>query len=383
MRIRFVLILSTFIIYTFYKSVQLWPAQGLIAIFLAVFVFAIMLGGMIIYRTHISVFDKNWFQIVTWLGSLLMGFWATFIIISFPVDIIRLVTFIWNYASGASEGQIEQQSVLFYDANIFIFALSGVLSSFGFLMVLRGPKVKQTTVKIQNLSLSLKGLRIAQISDLHVGPTIRKRYVQKVVHKTNQIQPDIVVLTGDIVDAHSTSVTAYLNLLKDLKSRYGIFYVTGNHEYYWDAETLIKKMEDLGITSLLNENALIQIGDSQLMMAGVTDPTGGHMLLGHAPDINKALASQKEAQFKILLAHRPDACFEAEKRGVNLQISGHTHSGQFFPFSLFIGLVHKYSRGLYRHKRMWLYVNPGTGYWGPANRLGIRSEISLIVLEPS
>jgi predicted MPP superfamily phosphohydrolase len=139
-------------------------------------------------------------------------------------------------------------------------------------------------------------------------------------------------------------------------------------------------MRGLGFVTLLNENKILKVGETSLMVAGVTDPVGVHMLRGHASDTTKALTSSEESQFKILLAHRPDACHGAESLGVDLQFSGHTHAGQFFPFSLFIGLAHKYYNGLYRHGNMWLYVNPGTGYWGPANRLGVVSEISCLTL---
>jgi len=156
--------------------------------------------------------------------------------------------------------------------------------------------------------------------------------------------------------------------------------VTGNHEYYWDPEGLIAKMRELGFTPLLNENAALKIGESRLLVAGVTDPMGAAMTPAQKPDVSRAAHSDEKADLRILLAHRPDASTEAEPLGFDLQFSGHTHAGQFFPFSLLIGLEHRYSRGLYRHGRMQVYVNPGTGFWGPPNRLGVPAEITLATL---
>jgi predicted MPP superfamily phosphohydrolase len=157
--------------------------------------------------------------------------------------------------------------------------------------------------------------------------------------------------------------------------------VTGNHEYYWDAPGLVQKVRELGFTALINENRIVQVGSAKILIAGITDPMG-QMLSGHAPDINKATRSSESTEFKIFLSHRPDAYLQSEPRGFDLQFSGHTHSGQYFPFNLLIGFFHKYSRGLYRHGHLWVYVNPGTGYWGPANRFGVPAEITLLTLAP-
>jgi predicted MPP superfamily phosphohydrolase len=261
-----------------------------------------------------------------------------------------------------------------------LFGVSGALAGLGLLEVVRGPKIKKTLLAVENLPPSLQGLKIAQISDLHVGLTIRKGYVEEVVRLMNETNPDFIFLTGDITDAPINSIAEHLKPLSNLKSKYGTFYITGNHEYYWDIESIIEAMKALGFTLLLNENRTLKIGDSKILIAGITDPAGEHGLPGHAPSMSRSIAALDETAFKILLAHRPDACVEAEALGFDLQFSGHTHAGQFFPFSLLIGLAHKYTKGLYRHGRMWVYVNPGTGYWGPADRLGIRAEISLVTL---
>jgi predicted MPP superfamily phosphohydrolase len=378
--LKFIIIVSIFVIYTSYKAIQLLPSQRIAALIITALVFLLMLGGMFLYRANISLFDAIWFRIFSWAGILVMGLWATFIIISIPLDIFRLTVFTIGKIIGSSEVDVARRDFLFRGAYAFTLALSGGLAGLGFLEVLRGPKVKEVSVPVKNLPPSLFNLKITQISDLHVGPTLRKGYVEEVVRLANATNPDLIFLTGDIADAYATSIAEHLGPLENLKSKFGSFYVTGNHEYYWGAEALIEKVKQLGFTPLLNDNAILQIGKNKILVAGVTDPAGEQMLQGHKPDVAKALSTKSECDFKILLAHRPDACIEAEALGANLQFSGHTHAGQFFPFSLFIRLAHKYNRGLYQHGQLWLYVNPGTGYWGPANRLGVMSEISVITL---
>jgi predicted MPP superfamily phosphohydrolase len=377
---RFLLIVSTFALYTSYMATQLWPPHPFVATALTVVLFVMMLGGTFIYRANPQVFDHAWFKILIWSGSLAMGIWATFILIVLPLDILHLL--------GVGALKVSHASTKFDDGSFFlpqdfyfsILALATILAGFGLIEVLRGPRVKNVAVKIANLHPALQGLKIAQLSDLHVGPTIRKNYVAEMVRRTNAVAPDLIVLTGDIADAHVASIVEHLEPLRELRARYGVFYVTGNHEYYWNAPDLIAKVQELGLQPLLNENKIIRIGDARVLVGGITDPMGHYLKPPQTPDLKKAAQSGETAQLKIVLAHRPDVSDEAEALGFDLQFSGHTHAGQFFPFSLLIGLAHKYNRGLYRHGRMWVYVNPGTGYWGPADRLGVASEITLVTI---
>jgi predicted MPP superfamily phosphohydrolase len=377
--IRLLQIVSIFLIYTSFKMVQLWPAQPLIAVLLTILFFVVMMSHLLIYRPNPGVYNKPWFRVVSWTGSLGMAVWATFVIISLPIDLVHLLSLLMShFVSVPSDADARQ--ALWHLVSIGVFGFSFLLVGIGFFQVLLGPTVKRTNVKIDGLAEPLRGLKIAQISDLHVGTTIRKGYVGQVVERTNALKPDLIFFTGDIADAHASSVGVHLLELKKLNPRLGSFYVTGNHEYYWNPVALIELMKAAGLIPLFNDNVILSVGTAQLLVGGVTDPAGEHSLPGHTPDAAKAIATNVVPDLKILLAHRPDACNEAEPLGFDLQFSGHTHAGQFFPFSLFIGLVHKYSRGLYRHGRMWVYVNPGTGYWGPADRLGVAPEISLVTL---
>ncbi len=381
--IRLLYIVGVFIIYTSYKAIQLLPNTPFLAITLTILLFALILGGTFGYRAKPEIFNHSWYRALAWSGSIAMAVWATFMIISIPVDFVHIFVSLFQNFSGSYAIHPEKLSSLVQAIYLSIFGVSVGFVIIGFFMVVIGPRIKEVEVGAQDLSPSLEGFKIAQISDLHIGTTIRTGYAEQVVERTNAATPDIIVLTGDIADAHAESIREHLKPLAKLKARYGVFYVTGNHEYYWEPVALIAQMRELGFQVLINENAVIKVGESNLMVAGVTDHAGEYMLVGHKPNMPKALTSSERIAFKILLAHQPGVYKEAEPLGVDLQFSGHTHAGQFFPFSIFIGLAHKYNRGLYRHGRIWIHVNPGTGYWGPADRLGVGAEISLIKLRRS
>jgi Predicted phosphohydrolases len=221
-------------------------------------------------------------------------------------------------------------------------------------------------------------MKIVQISDLHVGPMIRHDYVEKVVRKVNELKPDIIVLTGDVADGNASVLANQLRALQDLRAPFGKFYVTGNHEYYWGAEDWVKCMANLGFMPLINENHVINFANVKVLIAGVTDISGEQFLSSHKTDIERAVLSSESTDYKILLSHSPRTLCQASQNGIELQLSGHTHAGQFFPFSLLVPLAHKYHSGLNCENEIWLYINSGTGSWGPINRFGVHSEITVI-----
>jgi predicted MPP superfamily phosphohydrolase len=296
-----------------------------------------------------------------------MSFMGTFILISIPVLIVNLFV-----------GEFLSRNIV-----IGMVTASAAIVSVGLLEILRGPRLKEIELPVKGLPPTLNGLRIVQVSDLHVGPTIRRAFVREVVERCNDLSADLVLVTGDIADARASSIVEDLAPLAELKAKHGVFYVTGNHEYYWDVDGLVKLATSLGLQALMNENRVVKVGDAKILVAGITDPMGFMAGGRHRPDLARALTQAESTDFKILLSHRPDPFAEAEKAGVDLQFSGHTHGGQFFPFSLLIPLAHKHYRGLSRHGSLWIYVNPGTGYWGPPNRFGVPPEITLLSLVQS
>jgi len=237
----------------------------------------------------------------------------------------------------------------------------------------RRPRVVHVTVPIQDLPGDLQGFRIAQLSDLHVGPTIRRRFVEAVVQRTNRLAPDLVAVTGDVADGLVPELREHVEPLGGLVAPHGTFFVTGNHEYFWDVRGWTRELARLGVDVLLNEHRLLVRGNGRLLLAGVTD-------LSAASDPAGALVGAPQSDVRVLLAHQPKSAYAARDAGFDLQLSGHTHGGQYFPFNLLVRLFQPFVAGLHRLERMWLYVSRGTGYWGPPLRLGAPSEITLIEL---
>ncbi len=244
----------------------------------------------------------------------------------------------------------------------------------------RRPVVVQVEVPIAGLPDDLLGFRIVQLSDLHVGPTIKRAFVAAVVDTANRLDPDIVALTGDVADGFAPRLRDEVAPLARLEARYGKFFVTGNHEYYWDAPGWVREIERLGFDVLLNAHRLIHHGRGRLLLAGVTDHSASHGVPGHASDPAAAVAGAPPSDVKVLLAHHPKSAFAARTAGFDLQLSGHTHGGQYFPFNLLVRLFQPFVAGLHRLEEMWLYVSRGTGYWGPPLRLAAPAEITLIQL---
>jgi predicted MPP superfamily phosphohydrolase len=201
------------------------------------------------------------------------------------------------------------------------------------------------------------------------------------VLEVNLLKADLVVITGDLVDIKLDKANKCLELLKNLESKYGTYFVVGNHEYFHNIEAIIKKVKSLGIRVLENENVYIGEKAKGFNLAGVYD-IFGYRTNTYVPDLQKALLGKADAP-TVLLAHQP-RYIEEVKGEVDLMISGHTHGGQIYPFRFLVKLVQPYIAGLYRHnEQLQIYVNRGTGFWGPPMRLGASSEITKIILVPN
>jgi predicted MPP superfamily phosphohydrolase len=251
----------------------------------------------------------------------------------------------------------------------------------GALAAVRGPHVRHVDIPVEGLHADLEGLRIVQISDLHVGPTIGARYVRRVVRMANALAPDIVALTGDLIDGSVARLAPQVASLAALMPAGRVFLVLGNHEYYAGAAPWIVHFEALGLRVLLNESATIAIGASRVVIGGVLDPAAQLSDPAQLPRPDLALGQDAGPAFRLLLAHNPKLAPLAEKAGFDLQLSGHTHAGQFFPWTLAVHLVHApHVAGLSRRGRMWVYVSAGTGTWGPPVRFGTEPELTLLRL---
>ncbi len=274
----------------------------------------------------------------------------------------------------------ERRRILTNTMNMGVLGLSASLTAYGFYQARRIPRIKRVSVPIKDIHPDLEGFRIVQITDLHVGPTIKRDYVQSVVDRINSLSPDILAVTGDLADGSVADLKDDVAPLGDIETQYGSYFVTGNHEYYSGAEQWIEELKRLGYKVLMNEHEILNHNNARLLLAGVTDYRAKDFMASHQSDPEKALEGAAENHVKVLLAHQPRSVFAASKAGFDLQISGHTHGGQFFPWNLAVSYEQPYLRGLNRHESTWVYVSRGTGYWGPPLRLGFPSEITLITL---
>ncbi|PRQ01066.1 putative metallophosphoesterase [Enhygromyxa salina] len=335
-------------------------------------------------------------DLLQWVGFVFMGLSSLLITFTMIADTPRLVAQgglalrkRWHERRGSGPEEPTATSDLvspgrrkfFADvANYGIVGGATGLSAVGFVEARRVPRVVEVDVPITDLHPDLDGLRIVQLTDVHVGPTIRGTWLRKVVDAVNELDPDLVALTGDFVDGFVADLSPELAALADLRARHGSFFVTGNHEYYWDGPAWCAAINALGPTVLVNEHRVIERGDARLLLAGVTDLGAARHEPSHLSDPAQAKAGAPEHDLSLLLAHQPRSIYAAAKAGFDIQLSGHTHSGQYFPMSLLIHLMQPYVHGLARHEDTMIYVSAGTGYWGPPNRAGSPAEITLLTL---
>ncbi|MFS4460333.1 metallophosphoesterase [Bdellovibrio sp. HCB2-146] len=263
---------------------------------------------------------------------------------------------------------------------------TGLLLILPFIMILIGtvtvrigPRVKTMKLRFADLPAAWEGLRILHITDLHIGASLPQQFVEKLVLAAEKVKADLVVYTGDILDGSAVRHLTEIEMLKKIQAPLGSFYVTGNHEYYWQIGQALAAFRSLGFHVLLNDVINVQKDGHLLQVGGVPDPAAA-MAAMEGPNFKKLQQQFKEKSFRILLSHQPSLAPQAAEAGFHLQLSGHTHGGQFFPWNFLIGFFQKYAKGLYHIKNLQLYVNQGTGYWGPSLRMGTYCELTEIIL---
>jgi predicted MPP superfamily phosphohydrolase len=255
-------------------------------------------------------------------------------------------------------------------------AAAGLIGASGIVNVARGFEVRRIRVPLAKLPRAFSGYSIVQLTDVHVGPTIGRAFIERVVAETNALAPDLVVITGDLVDGTVERLRDLVEPLRGLRAPDGVYFVTGNHEYYSGADAWIAHLRAMGIRVLRNERVAVGAFD----LAGVDDASAHRMLPGHGQDVAKALSGRDPARAVVLLAHQPKALEDASRLGVDLQLSGHTHGGQLVPFNWIARIDQPFIAGLHRVAETWIYVSSGTGYWGPPVRVGSQAELTRIEL---
>ncbi len=237
-------------------------------------------------------------------------------------------------------------------------------------------EIEKVEVKIKNLK---QPYTIVQLSDIHIGGVIDKEFVSNLVKKVNKLNADIVVITGDLVDTNLKYAKKTLDELKKIDSKYGNYFIVGNHEYFHGVIPIIDYVNSLGFKTLENENVYIGEKEKGFFLAGVYD-IFGYRVDNYKPDLNKTLLGTNGSP-TLLLAHQPK--YIEEVKDVDLVLSGHTHGGQIFPFNFLVKLQQPYVKGLHQHnEKTQIYVNKGTGFWGPPMRLCANAEVTFINIIP-
>jgi uncharacterized protein len=306
------------------------------------------------------------------LSFLCMGWLSFVLVLTVARDVLLLTTAVLPPLA-AVRALLDKAGV----AWVPIGALVAV--GLGALVTLRGLSVRRIDIPVEGLPADLDGLRIVQISDLHVGLTMRRAYVQRVVDMTRELAPDIVALTGDIVDGSVSRLARQVAPLEALTSGDRAFFVLGNHDYYSGAAPWTAHFEHMGFRVLRNTHVSLERGGARLVIGGVIDFAARMSDPEARPRPDLAADGDAAPAFRLLLAHNPKIAPLAEKAGFDLQLSGHTHAGQFFPWTFVIHWVHgPHAAGLSRRGRLWVYTSAGTGTWGPPVRLGTRPELTLL-----
>jgi predicted MPP superfamily phosphohydrolase len=309
---------------------------------------------------------------VSWVGFIAMGFFASLFVVVLARDVLLLILHFAVPAARAASLVVPTAR-----AALVLTVLSCALG----LALARRPRLVEIDIPIERLPQALQGFSIAQISDLHVGPTIKSGFVERIVARVNGLNPDLIAITGDLVDGSVVDLASHTAPLAGLASRHGTFFVTGNHEYYSGERSWTAEFRRLGLTVLKNEHVIVRHDGASLLLAGVTDYSAHHFDPAQRSDPAAALSgAPADAGPKILLAHQPSTAPAAAAAGFDVQLSGHTHGGQFWPWNLFVRYFQPFTGGLNRLKHLWVYISRGTGYWGPPNRFGVRGEITRIRL---
>lgn len=360
--------------------------------FIALFVFLIF--HLLIYflfvrriiKPKIPLLVLKYFLIFNYLGVVcyFLGryYWdmpqSLYFLVSLSIGvgfILLVVTLLYQPLSLIPYFSKKRRAFLRNGVNLFSGIFAGGYLGFGLVEGRMQPKVEKVTIPLEGLQIPFSA---AQVSDLHIGGLIEENVVRRIVEQVNSLGADVIFLTGDIIDTEVSNVPKAMEELSKLKAPLGVFFVTGNHEFFHNIGELLTALKGYGIRVLENENVVLaKEGEKLVNLAGVYD-LFGYKAGALEPDLQRALEGREESLPTILLAHQPKFALEVdEAKGVDLILSGHTHGGQIFPFRFLVTLDQPYLAGLYQHNlKTKIYVNRGTGFWGPPMRILARAEIT-------
>ncbi len=340
---------------------------------LGIFVLALSCVLMPLGMMTRAIRGSAWADRVAWVSLTTMGLFSSFLVFTLLRDVVLLIAMI--VARPNALAAIREISAI---AVIGVATLATVL---GLINARRRARIVEVEIPLADLPADLQGFSIAQISDVHVGPTIKRNYVDAIVEAVNRLDADVIAVTGDMVDGSVPQLAAHVEPLGRLRARHGTYFVTGNHEYYSGEPAWRSEFRRLGMHVLMNEHVVLTHRQAQVIVAGVTDFSAHHFDPRQRSDPSAALqGAPASAAVRILLAHQPRSAIAAAAAGFDLQLSGHTHGGQFWPWIHFVRFQQPFTAGLHRLQNLWVYTSRGTGFWGPPKRFGAPSEITRIRL---
>lgn len=307
---------------------------------------------------------------LAWPVALMTGVFSFLLQLTLLRDIVLTV---WRLAAMPSEAA-------FVVSAWIVLAGTVLLSGYALWQARRVPRIVEVSVPLAGLPAALDGFSIVQLSDLHVGPTIKRRHLQRIVDRVNSLAPDLIAITGDLTDGRVEELEGDIAPLGELHARHGTVCVTGNHEYYSEAEAWVDAFRRQGLRVLINESERVEHDGATLAVAGITDASAGHYVTTHRSDSAAAALGIPQGMTRVLLAHQPNSAPQAAEAGFDLQLSGHTHGGQMFPWNFLARRANRFLAGLGKEGQMWVYTSRGTGYWGPPMRFGAPAEITRVRL---
>lgn len=351
-----------------------WRALGLGAI--ALFGASLLLAP-ICERT----LSRRIARIVAWPAALWMGFAFLVVIALLATDATLWIATKGGVAwAGGTSTETDPMAGVAQTRAWIAAGLAAVGSTLGLISGLGPPRHVRVEIGLERWPRDLDGFRIAQISDIHIGSLLGRRFARHLTERVNALDADLVAVTGDLVDGRVEALFAEVAPFAELRGRQGVYFVTGNHDHYSDARAWTSHAAELGFRVLRNERVEIGAGPTPFDLVGVDDHRGDVLGREGGEDLEAALAGRDESRPAVLLAHDPSTFKQALQRGIDLQISGHTHGGQIWPFAALVRLVIPWVAGHYRVGRSQLYVSRGSGFWGPPMRLFAPAEITEIVL---
>jgi hypothetical protein len=316
-------------------------------------------------------------RLVAWPAALWMGFAFLLLLLVAASDAALWLS--GSPALAATAEPLAARSASGARAAIVV-GLALLLGAAGMVSALRPPRLRRVHFEIEGWPDALDGYRIVQLSDIHFGPILGRAFAQHLVERVEALAPDLVAVTGDLADGDATLLADEVAPLAGLRARHGVYFVTGNHDHYSGASAWAARASALGMRVLRNERVLIGDPANGFDLVGVDDHHG-RLLDAGGEDLARALADRDPGRPAILLAHDPSTFKRARSAAIDLQLSGHTHGGQIWPFGFLVRLVIPWVAGVHRHGRAQLYVSRGTGFWGPPMRLFAPAEITQITVQ--